>query len=128
LRLHVVTIGGHVLYGYSLLQYLSSVLGIGVLSWSYWSWLRGVNGKRSAKLIERADTWRYACIVGAAALALLVTVPWAFNEALSSDGLFALRIFVYKSLVGATSAFFACFVSAAMICYWRRPRARGPAP
>jgi len=123
LRLQVMSIRGHVLYGYSLLQHLSSVLGGCLLLWYYWSWLRGANRNRSWRLIERADAWRYACILGAAALAVLVAVPWAFKAAVGADGLFWLRVFVVRSIVGSTSIFGACFVLTAVICYSRRPRA-----
>jgi hypothetical protein len=122
LQAEVFAVQGHVLHGYSLLQYLSSVAGVGLMLWAYWSWLRTTPAVRERQWFERADRWRYGCIFGAAALASLVVLPWAFKSAASIDGSFWVRVFVVRWLVGTTSGFAACFTVIALVCYRRQLR------
>jgi hypothetical protein len=119
LQQHVLTVRGHELHGYSLLQYASSALGVAWLAWAYWQWLQHTAG-RPQVWFERRDRWRYACIAGAALVASAIAVPWAYQEAASPEGLFGLRVFVVRWLVGTTSWFAVCFVAAALLCHWRR--------
>jgi hypothetical protein len=113
-------IRGHVLHGYSLLQYASSAVGVSVLLWAYWSWLRKAHGARPIRWFAPEDGWRYRCILAALATAVLVTLPWAWHAAASLDGSFWLRIFVVKWLVGTSSIFVVCCIAIALICYVRQ--------
>ncbi len=122
LQLEVVSFRGHVLHGYSLLQYLSSALGAAVLLWAYWRWLRRATAGRPLRFFEREDAWRYACIAAAMVVAVLIAVPWGITVATRPDGLFDLRVFVVRVIVGTTSLFVAAFVVLALIIHWRRAR------
>jgi len=122
LQREVLEVRGHRLHGYSLLQYASSAGGVAVLAWAYWRWLQEVHAGRSIRWFAAEDTWRYVCLLGALAAAASLALPWAFRAAASPDGLFWLRTFVVRWLVGTTSWFVLAFVAIALVCYWRKPR------
>lgn len=122
LQLTAFTVFGHTVYSYSLLQYLSSLVGVAILVWFYARWLRAAHGDRPWQFFAREDAWRYGCIGGAIALGLLLSIPAALQEALEPSGLFGLRTFIVNSLVGTTSIFVASFVATSLICYWSRQR------
>jgi hypothetical protein len=120
LQREVFEIRGHILHGYSMLQYISSMVGVAALLWAYWNWLRKAHGTRPIRWFEPEDAWRYGCIIGALAAAVLASLPWALYAAVSLDGSFWLRTFVVRWLVGTTSLFAISFIAIAVFCYARR--------
>jgi hypothetical protein len=114
LREPVITLGSIELAPYYLLQHLSTLLGVVVLSVAYHAWIRR-GGSEGFFLFRPEDRWRYASLVTLLVLSAAIAVPLAASAAQGSEGYAAVRVFVSKTAVFGAALFITLFVLSAIV-------------
>jgi hypothetical protein len=76
LQAEIIKVGTLHIYGYTLMQHLSSFVGVAILFWVYYSWLK----KNNLKLFfyNSEEAWRYKLIVCQAFVAALIASPISY--------------------------------------------------
>jgi hypothetical protein len=99
-----------------LLQYLSTIVGGGILAWFYWKWLRSQPRIPNTE----SDTWRYVLIFSLALVSLAagVTIGVHLSDRIRDSETF--REYVYTTGVSAVSVFTFLIVISAILCYRRK--------
>lgn len=105
LRLHVFSIGVYPIYVYKLLQHVSSVVGLSLLSWWSWRWLQAAAVRSVALPLMLSSTQRRIAI----GIILLVPLGLGLLAGLktpaSLTGVLAVRSFVDRTVFATLPAF-----------------------
>lgn len=121
LRWPVVEIGGRLLPAYSLLQHLSTLVGVTALAAAYIGWLRAQPAP-PAGTPEGSDSarWRIlgACLAASVAVAVVLAMPGVGDAARPVSGV------VVRAVIHATDGFAVSFIVAALL--WSRRPAENP--
>ena len=103
-----------------MLQHLSTVAGLFLLTTSYWAWLRQHRlreSERAASFVEERGRWiLISALVG---MSIVVAIPLALNESAFETGFLAFRVFVFRTVVYGTAIFLSMFVVTAIFRYVR---------
>jgi hypothetical protein len=105
---------------YSVLQHVSTAVGVGILISAYCSWLRLHSGSATSSAPGADDRWRYFFLAAVVALALIIAVPHAVQAASRFAGYPALRVLVFRTVVDTTVTFFALFTLSSLVLYATR--------
>ncbi|MFZ6657605.1 DUF4184 family protein [Undibacterium sp. TJN19] len=89
---------------YSLLQHLSTLLGILALAVSYLKWLKTLP---HVVVVERRenDGWRYLLFVSTAMSSLVTVTPFVYRLSFTANGFFAMQSFLFRLALSATTMF-----------------------
>jgi hypothetical protein len=125
LRLHLFTGGGFWIYLYVALQWISSIIGLGLLGW--WS-LQWVRRTPPPPLVADRRSWRWPLFAALAAVSLLSGVAWVWPDFYPELRISSQEVLT-RSLLGVVSGF-----GAGMFVFclwwnlyhgWRRPHVPG---
>jgi hypothetical protein len=116
LREIVIAFGDSHLPLYSVLQHLSTFVGVAVLLATYYRWLRREGSKAVLQFSPR-DRWRYASLAGVLLSSAALTVPFAASVAQASEGYLGFRVFMFWSAVYGAVFFFSLLVLTAVFFY-----------
>ncbi len=97
------------------LQYVSTLVGAGILGLYYFKWLR----TQPPRPDNQSDAWRYLLWFGLAVVALIVGAAIAIHLSAPVHEFRTFREFVYKMGVSAVSVFSVLIVISAILCYRR---------
>jgi hypothetical protein len=75
---------------------------------------------RPAKHPFAQDVWRYAVLVGLAALSLALGVPYALEAIKGGHGFYAFRVFVFQLAVHSTGTFLSLLALVSVLFYFKR--------
>ena len=100
---------------YSVLQHLSTLIGVMVLIAAYF-WLRR-NGSKAVFLFSSEDRWRYASLAGLLLVSAAVAVLLAASVAQAFEGYLAFRVFIFRSAVYGAALFVPLLVLTAIFFY-----------
>ncbi len=120
LRLPAAEIGGTVLPCWSICQQVSTLSAGIALAVIYHRWLR--RERLAGGPTGASERWRYLLLGSLAALALAIVAPQALRMSSQFSGFFAIRVFLFRTAIGAGSAFVAAVVFAGLIIYAIRKR------
>ena len=129
LRLHVFSIGVYPVYVYKLLQHVSTVVGLSLLSWWSWRWLKAAAARTVALPLMLSSTQRRI------AIGIILLVPlglglWAgMKTPAALTGVLALRSFVDRTVFATLPAFVLMVIvysAAWQIWRWRGKSAADP--
>jgi hypothetical protein len=112
LQTKIVFLGGKAFELYEVLQYLSSVLGAGIVILAYRRWVRSRDTFPHAKA-QADDRWRYRLLAVIAIAAAVVATPFAYCASLAVHGGTNVMLFFVRLVIYGTTAFFTllCVVS-----------------
>ena len=115
LRETVAVIGEHQVQAFSLLQHLSTVIGVGVLLVVYFLWVR----KRAGAVwrFDREDRWRYALLLALSLGAAVIAAGFAARAARGSLDAFAFYGAVYGVIL-----FIPMLILVSAACYLAAPK------
>ena len=99
------------------LQYISTIVGAAILAIAYLKWLRS----QPPKPDNQSDTWRYLLIATLALISLAIGTAIAIHLSPRVHDFHTFRDFFYKTGVTSVSMFTILTVTAAILCYTRRP-------
>jgi len=106
LKNEVFRIGALRFYGHSLLQYLSSIFGTGVILWTYNAWLKKNN--RAFFSRQHGDYPRYKLIGLLILVSFSISLPIAYFHTKHISGTIAINAFVVDLAFTVTPVFFIC--------------------
>ena len=94
------------IYGHSLLQHLSSIVGAIIILWAYMSWLK----KNNLAFLSRKpeERWRYKLIAFLTLLSLSISLPIAYIHTKHISGALAVNAFVVDVAFIFVPIFFIC--------------------
>ncbi len=117
----IITVVGHQIHLFGLLQYASSGLGLGLLAWWSWQWYRRVPAGRApadSGFLRRA---RPAVAAAMIVFAAGVGIACGLNYACTRPGPFDLKEFLGSAFISGVNAFglaFLVFVAALNMRIW----------
>jgi hypothetical protein len=104
LRIHLYTGGGFWIYLYTALQWISSLIGLGLLAWWTLRWLRAapLPAAAAAGPIQREKRWVIVLLMALTSMAMgaLEVRPYMIPEAIAST-----QELVIRGMLGAVSGF-----------------------
>lgn len=122
LRVHLFTGGGFWFYLYTALQWISSVIGMGLLAWWSLRWVRATPLPPDADLADRRG-WRWPVIAATLASALAGGAAWVWPDLFPVPRVSSQEL-VSRTLVGMVSGFGAALFAFCLIWHlrhdWRR--------
>jgi hypothetical protein len=104
---------------YTVLQHLSTFVGVAALVAVYYRWLRR-RGSRSLLLFEREDLWRYAILTTLALVSLLIAILLGARSAEMADGSAALTVFLTSVALYSAKLFIPMLLAAGLFFHLRR--------
>lgn len=110
----VITLGSIELAPYYLLQHLSTLLGVVVLSAAYYAWVRRGGSERFFQF-RSEDRWRYASLAGLLGLSAAIAIPLGASAARGFEDYLAVRVFVFRTAVYGAALFITLFVLLAIV-------------
>jgi len=100
------------------LQELSTIAGTLVLVVLYRRWLRRVATGTPGR--SRGDGWRYVAIAACIIVAAIVASVFAAGDAVTFNGVVALRVFLFRGALYGTVSLALLYVTVALVAFWRR--------
>ncbi len=102
---------------YQLLQHLSTVGAIAVLTTTYYLWLQRAG---ASSWFVSEDRWRYGLLACVFLMALSIALPLGLAAAEHVQGFLGFRVFVFRTGIYSTAVFIPLFTLSAIFSYLAR--------
>jgi hypothetical protein len=118
LKSEIIEIGTLPIYGYTLMQHLSSLVGVAILFSFYYSWLK----KNNLQLFtyDPKDTWRYKLIASQIFSAAIIASPISYFNVQHFSGAKAVSAFIVNFAFVITPIYFILLLVSALYIFFRK--------
>lgn len=122
LQASVLTLAGHGLKLYKLLQYSSSVLGLLLLAYFFFNWLHDQPVSEAGRVTRLPEQMRRRIVAAIVLSTIAAGLGLGMWSAAHSAGLHALQVFVVQGVIGGMIGFAACMLLFSLAWRVAQPR------